>query len=298
LLGSVAEGVTKPAGLRLTIAARRGARIIAGAPLGALIAATTLVVMGGCTSLATPQVGGSASPANGGVAAAATPQVRNGAQLYVGFACVRCHAPDGAGGVPNRLNTSGDDDVPPLNNVYRDPAERFTTAPQVTDVVLAGSVISTKPGVVNMPSWKGVINAAQAGAIAAYFLAGFPHTGVQVDYDPLLAPDIYAEYACILCHGQVGQGASPSPALNPLSPDKTVPRLRNPADTATIRELAGVIMNGAVPPPARKGELLMPAWGQIMSIREVATILPYIQDGKGAKTQPAPPPFTPPPLAD
>jgi mono/diheme cytochrome c family protein len=234
---------------------------------------------------------------SGGGTAAVSRQVKDGAELYVDFACVRCHAPDGVGGVPNRLNTGGDDDIPPLNNVYRDPAERFTRASQITAVVMAGSIIGKTPGVINMPSWTGVVNDAQASAIAAYILANFPHTGVQVDYDPLLAPDIYAEYACIQCHGQVGLNASPTPAPNPLSPDKTVPRLRNPHDTLAAKQARGIIMNGALPLPGRKGELFMPAWGQIMSTQEVAKILPYIQDGPKAAALPALPPATPAPLA-
>jgi mono/diheme cytochrome c family protein len=251
------------------------------AALAGLVAA--LVTAAGCGS--------------GGSALQVSRQVKDGAKLYVNFACVRCHAPDGVGGVPNRLNTGGDDDIPPLNNVYRDPAERFTRASQITTVVMAGSIIGKTPGVINMPSWTGVVNDAQASAIAAHILAGFPHTGVQVDYDPLLAPDIYAEYACIQCHGQVGPNASPSPAPNPLSPDKTVPLLRNPHDALAAKESRGIIMNGALPPPGKKGELFMPAWGQIMSSQEVAKILPYIQDGPKAGALPTPPSATPAPLA-
>jgi mono/diheme cytochrome c family protein len=223
--------------------------------------------------------------------------VRAGAELYVGFACVRCHAPDGTGGIPNRLNVTGDDDIPPLNNVYRDPNERFTAPEEIIKVMQEGSILSRDPGVINMPSWNGVVNEAQARAIAAYILAGFPHLGVQVDYDPLQASDIYVEYACIECHGQVGPSASPAPAPNPLSSDHSVPVLRNPSDTPPPQEFLKTIEDGSIPSPGQKGELFMPAWGQIMSTREVDTILPYIQDGPQAAKQPAPPPATPLPLS-
>jgi mono/diheme cytochrome c family protein len=276
-------------------------RTIVALALPAVVVAA-LVAAAGCASLATPEAPGSGSPnpgASAGGTGAVSQQVKDGAQLYVDFACVRCHAPDGVGGVPNRLNVGGDDTIPPLNNAYRPASETFTNAAQITTVMNEGSILSKKkPGVINMPSWKGVANDAQAAAIAAYILAGFPRVaGVEYDADPAKASDVYAAFACIGCHGQVGPNASPSPASNPLSPDKAVPLLRNPDDTATLKEFMGFIMDGSVPPPGKKGELLMPAWGQIMSTQQVATILPYIQDGPKAKTLPAPPAFTPPPLS-
>ena len=97
----------------------------------ALVAA--FVVAAGCASLATPEAPSSGSPAP---AARARPQVsqqvKDGAALYVAFACVRCHAPNGVGGVPNRLNVGGDDTIPALNNAYRDPSEQFHNAAQIT----------------------------------------------------------------------------------------------------------------------------------------------------------------------
>ncbi len=271
-------------------------RITLALALPAVLAA--LVVGAGCASLATPEAPSTGSPSPGATSAVAvSQQVKDGAALYVAFACVRCHAPDGVGGVPNRLNVGGDDDIPPLNNAYRDPSEQFRNAAQITTVMNEGSIISKKPGIINMPSWKGVVNDAQTSAIAAYILAGFPRTGVQVDFDPPTAPDIYVGYACISCHGQVGANATPPPAPNPLSPDKIVPLLRNPADNITLAEFMTTLTNGSIPPPGKKGELLMPAWGQIMSTQEVAKILPYIQDGPKGKALPAPPAYTAPPLS-
>jgi mono/diheme cytochrome c family protein len=265
----------------------------------ALVAA--VVGVAGCASLATPEAPGSGSPppggGGGGGTANVSQQVKDGAQLYVDFACVRCHAPDGVGGIPNRDNKGGDDTIPPLNNAYRDPSEKFTNPAQITTVLQEGGVISKKPGVINMPSWKGVINDAQMNAIAAYILAGFPHTGVELDQNVAKASDIYTAYACIWCHGQVGPNATPPPARNPASADKEVPWLRNPDDTATLAEFRGFIMNGSVTAPGAKGELLMPAWGQILSTQQVNTVLPYIQDGPKAKTLPPPPPAPTLPLA-
>jgi mono/diheme cytochrome c family protein len=253
--------------------------------------AAALSVAAGCSSLATPQAPSSASPSAGGtsgVTANVSQQVKDGAQLYVAFACVRCHAPDGVGGIPNRLNVGGDDDIPPLNNAYRDPSEQFRTPVQITQVLFEGSILSKKAGVINMPSWKGVVNTAQANAIAAYILAGFPHTNVQVDFDPPAASDIYTGYACIWCHGQVGANATPSPAPNPKTADKAVPLLRNPGDNVPLAEMRTTILDGSIPAPGTKGVILMPSWGQIMSVQELAKVLPYIQDGPKGSSQPAP----------
>jgi mono/diheme cytochrome c family protein len=254
-------------------------RVLFGAMLAALLPG--LVVASGCASLATPEAPGSGSPGAAGSAAPVSQQVRDGAQLYVDFACTRCHAPDGVGGIPNRLNVGGDSTVPPLSNAYRSTSEQFRTPVQITQVMTDGSILSKRPGVINMPSWKGVIGSAQADAIAAY------------DPDPVKAPDIYSAYACIDCHGQVGQDGAP----NPLTADKSVPGLRNPDDNVPLSELRSVIMEGSIPAPGTKGVIFMPAWGQILSLDQTNTILPYIADGPKATTLPAPPTATPLPLA-
>ena len=267
-------------------------RVLLGVTLAAAMAG--LVAVAGCGSLATPEAPGSGSPsAPGGVTANVSQQVKDGAELYVGLACVRCHAPNGVGGIPNRLNVGGDSTIPPLNNAYRDETEQFTTAVQITQVLDEGGIVSKKPGVINMPSWKGVVTAEQADAIAAFILAGLPTTGATYDPDPAEAPDIYSAYACIDCHGQVGQEGAP----NPLTADGSVPGLRNPDDAVPASELRAVLMEGSIPAPGKPGVIFMPAWGQILSVDQMNTILPYIVDGPKAKLLPPPPAATPLPLA-
>jgi len=271
-------------------------RVLLGFGLAA--AAAALLVAAGCASLAAPEAPGSGSPApSGGGTVKASQQVTDGAQLYVSLACVRCHAPDGVGGIPNQLNVGGDSTIPPLNNVYRAQDEQFTNPQQITQVLDEGGIVSKKPGIINMPSWKGVINTAQADALAAYILAGFPHVGVTYDPDPAKASDIYTAYACIECHGQVGPNATPPPAPNPKTADKEVPGLRNPDDNVPLSELRSVLMDGSIPDPGTKGVIFMPAWGQILSVDQVNAILPYIVDGKAATKLPPPPAATPLPLA-
>ena len=270
--------------------------------LAAPVVVAALVVAAGCASLATPEAPSSGSPApgaTGGAAVAVSQQVKDGAALYVAFACVRCHSPNGVGGVPNRLNVGGDDTIPALNNAFRDPSEQFHNAAAITQVMMQGSIISKKPGVINMPSWTGVVNEAQANAIAAYILAGFPQvSGIAYDANPASAADIYTAYACITCHGQVGgASATPASAPNPDSPDKVVPLLRNPADNVTPADMLATIMQGSIPPPGKVGEILMPAWGQILSTQQVAKVLAYIPDGPRGKSLPAPAAASPLPLA-
>jgi mono/diheme cytochrome c family protein len=262
-------------------------RTVLGLAFGLLFA----VAVAGCASLATPEAPATGSPGAGSTAApVVSQQVKDGATLYVQFSCIRCHAADGVGGIPNRLNVGGDDTIPPLNNAYRDSSEQFVNPVAITQVLMDGGIVSKKPGVINMPSWKGVMTPAQADAIAAYILAGFPHVGPAVDYDVAKPSDIYTAYACILCHGQVGQEGAP----NPASADKSVPGLRNPDDNVSLSELLGFVLNGSVTAPGKKGEILMPAWGQILSTQQIKAIMPYIQDGPKAKGLPAPPAATPP----
>ena len=265
----------------------------------ALVIALALAAVG-CGSLATPEApstsvaspGSSASPA-----ANVSQQVKDGAQLYVSLACVRCHAPNGVGGVPNRLNVGGDSTIPALNNTYRAADEQFRAAPQITQILSEGSILSKKPGVINMPSWNGVINDAQTNALAAYILAGLPSVGAEYNADPAKPADIYSAYACIDCHGQVGGTSSPSPAPNPKTADKVVPALRNPDDDVPVSELRTVLMEGSIPDPGTKGVIFMPAWGQILSTDQMGAILPYIVDGPAAKKLPAPAPASPLPLS-
>jgi len=255
-------------------------------------------VAAGCASLATPEAPGSGSPTpTAGATVSASQQVKDGAQLYVSLACIRCHAPDGVGGIPNRLNVGGDSTIPPLNNTYRAEDEQFTNPQQITQVLDEGGIVSKKPGIINMPSWKGIVNTAQADALAAYILAGFPHVGVTYDPDPAKAPEIYEAYACIDCHGQVGLNATPPPAPNPKTADKEVPALRNPDDPVPQSEMRTFLMDGSIPDPGAKGVILMPAWGQILSLDQLSTILPYIADGKASKKLPPPPAASPLPLA-
>ena len=64
-----------------------------------------------------------------------------------------------------------------------------------------------------------------------------------------------------------------------------------------MSELRSVLMEGSIPDPGTKGVIFMPAWGQILSVDQMNTILPYIADGPLPTPLPAPLPATPLPLA-
>ncbi len=112
--------------------------------LPALLAGAALAGAG-CGSLATPEAPSTGSPASAGAVASVSQQVKDGGQLYVDLACVRCHAPNGSGGVPNRLNVGGDSTIPPLNNQFRDESEQFRAAPAITQILRRAASSARSP---------------------------------------------------------------------------------------------------------------------------------------------------------
>ena len=61
--------------------------------------------------------------------------------------------------------------------------------------------------------------------------------------------------------------------------------------------MSATLTDGSIPPPGKTSEILMPAWGQLLSTQQLAKILPYIQDGPKGKALPVPPAATTLPLA-
>ena len=119
---------------------------------------------------------------------------------------------------------------------------------------MEGSIVSKKPGVINMPSWKGVINDAQADAIAAYILAGFPHTGATYDPDPAKAErHLHRLRLHRLPRPGRAQRSRRRRRPTPKTADKAVPALRNPDDDVPLSELRSVIMDGLDPGPRHEG---------------------------------------------
>ena len=139
-----------------------------------------------------------------------------------------------------------------------------------------------------MPSWKGVMSDAQASAIAAYVLAGFPHVGPEIDFNVAKASDIYSAYACIVCHGQVGAKASPAPAPTRRCQRRCL-QLRNPGDTASVAEMLGLHHERVGHCARQEGRAAHAGLGPDPLTQQVKALLPYIQDGPKARQLPPPP---------
>ena len=79
------------------------------------------------------------------------------------------------------------------------------------------------------------------------------------------------------------------------APTRSCPLLRNPADDVSVADdVRARIMDGSITAPGKKGELLMPAWGQILSTRAgEGDPAVHPVDGPKARRLPPPPPPTP-----
>ena len=163
---------------------------------------------------------------------------------------------------------------------------QFHNAAQITTVLNEGSIISKKPGVINMPSWKGVINDAQASAIAAYILAGFPQVaGVAYDADPASASDIYSAYRLHRLPRPGRRQRHAAAGAQPAEPRQGGAGAAQPGRRRHAgRHSLTTIMEGSIPPPGKAGELFMPAWGQILTPagRQDPAIHPGRPQGQGA----------------
>jgi cbb3-type cytochrome c oxidase subunit III len=209
---------------------------------------------------------GSSQPSTLVRAAAVDPQVSAGAHAFVQFACAQCHGPRGSGGVSS--------DVPALQDV----AQTLTVA-QLTSTIEHGAGVSTDATRPFMPVWHGVISKPQIAALVAYMKAGFPAVQYadpeqipQTQGDEVAGGALYEKYGCVNCHGPNALGGVP----NPQSPDTVIPPLTGKDfheefdDTA----IADIIRSGSV--LGRAPIVSMPHWGSILSDRQIAQLVAYI----------------------
>jgi mono/diheme cytochrome c family protein len=189
-----------------------------------------------------------------------------GAHAFVQFACAQCHGDRGVGGVSP--------DVPALQSL----APNLTVA-QLTSIIEHGAGVSKDPQRPFMPIWHGIIAKPQISELVAYLKAGFP----QVQYaDPVPVPAdqgdaaagqaLYQRYGCINCHGPNGLGGVP----NPQSPDTTIPPLvgKEFHSEFSAKDIADVIRSGSV--LGRAPIVSMPHWGTILTDRQIAQLIAYI----------------------
>jgi mono/diheme cytochrome c family protein len=199
-------------------------------------------------------------------AATVVPTVAAGAHLYVQFGCVKCHGPQGGGGVSPY--------VPALTGAGTLTA---ATLRSIIDHGLGESKDPTRP---YMPVWGAVISDRQVSDLVSYIRAGLPTVPTA---SPLPVPQnqgaavagatLYVNDGCINCHGPNGLGGVP----NPESPDKTIPPLSGPdfrSEFNTTAKILAVIENGSV--IGRAPIVSMPHWGGIIPPAELQALVAYL----------------------
>jgi cbb3-type cytochrome c oxidase subunit III len=207
-------------------------------------------------------------PSTTAAPAKVSPQVAAGAHVFVQFACVQCHGPQGAGGV--------DPAVPALKTV----GQSLTVA-QLTHIINHGLGESANPKQPYMPVWGEVLSKTQVSYLVSYIRAGLP---AVADTQPVPVPAgqgaavagsaLYVRYGCINCHGPNGLGGVP----NPQSPDTVIPPLSGQGfrhDFPTDKAIADVIRSGSV--IGKAPIVSMPHWGGILSDQQIAELIAYLK---------------------
>ena len=253
--------------------ARREVRILPamlGAGIALAIAVGVVAYAAGhygerTTTITTQAVGPSST---GATPARVSPQVAAGAHIFVQFACVQCHGPQGSGGI--------DPAVPALKTVGNS-----LTVAQLTHIINHGLGESANPKQPYMPVWGEVISKTQVANLVAYIRAGLPPVAdtqpasVPVGQGaPVAGAALYIRYGCVNCHGPNGLGGVP----NPSSPDKTIPPLSGQGfrhDFPTDKAIAAVIRSGSV--IGRAPIVSMPHWGGILSDQQIAELIAYLK---------------------
>jgi mono/diheme cytochrome c family protein len=242
-------------GHRLTLALAAAALVLVGGLIG--IAAKTTNNTTATVTSTTPTV--SNAPID--------PSVAAGAHDYVQFACAQCHGLQGRGGVSQA--------VPALTGVAQQ-----LTAPELRSIINHGLGESSNPTQPYMPVWGAVMSSTQVNDLVAYLRAGLPPVPTA---EPAPIPQnqgaaveggtLYVRYGCVNCHGINGLGGVP----NPQSPDKTIPPLSGPdfrKEFNTDQKIIAVIRSGSV--IGKAPIVSMPHWGTILSDKQIAQLVAYI----------------------
>jgi cbb3-type cytochrome c oxidase subunit III len=191
-----------------------------------------------------------------------------GAHDFVNFACAQCHGLDGRGGVSPY--------VPSLSTVGKS-----LTAAQLEHIINHGLGESKNPAHPYMPVWGEVISRQQVTDLVSYIRAGLPEVPTATPIDvpngqgaAVKGQALYTLYGCVNCHGPNGLGGVP----NPLSPDKTIPRLSGAdfhREFNTDAKIIAVIESGSV--IGRAPIVSMPHWGGIIPPDELHALAAYIK---------------------
>ncbi len=203
---------------------------------------------------------------------------KEGAKLYVSYACVSCHGIGGKGGIANPNNAGGDATIPALTG--DDFKKDFGKDEDVAKVIKSGSILN-KGKATSMPSWNGVLNDQQITQLTAYIRAGLPDAGVALPAVKT-GEDVYNAYACVKCHGPIGKGGVANVAATDPE-DKDIPALGSAdfhKEFNTTDKIRAHIVGGMVIENGKPSVVYMPKWGDVMKPDEVNLIVNWLNTYK------------------
>ena len=203
---------------------------------------------------------------------------KEGAKLYVSYACVSCHGIGGKGGIANPNNAGGDATIPAL--VGGDFKKDFGKDEDVARIIKSGSILN-KGKATSMPSWNGILNDRQITELIAYIRAGLPDAGVALPAVKT-GEDVYNAYACVKCHGPIGKGGVANVAATDPE-DKDIPALGSAdfhKEFNTADKIREHLVGGMVVENGKPGVVYMPKWGDVMKPDEVNLIVNWLYNYK------------------
>jgi mono/diheme cytochrome c family protein len=135
-------------------------------------------------------------------------------------------------------------------------------------VALVGGVVFVALVVVGILSWA--VGHATANGTTVTVAGAASTTSGNANVDPHVAAGAhdFVQFACAQCHGELGRGD--------VSPD--VPALTDVGKTLTAEQLRSIIDHG-LGESANPAKPFMPVWGEVISQRQVADLVAYIQAG-------------------
>ncbi|MBI2952731.1 MAG: c-type cytochrome [Chloroflexi bacterium] len=206
-----------------------------------------------------------------------SPEVKNGAWLYVDFGCVRCHGLGGRG--RDLLPASGPSLVSAEFKKTFPKGAEFDGA--LLQMIKNGAIIE-KDGVASMPAWNSILSDEEIGDIVAYIRAGLPNLNVPVS-GTRTGQEIYTSFACTKCHGPLGTGGIRNQAASSPS-HQIIPKIGGPGFKQKFgsREMVrSVVLHGRLVDQGRPGVVYMPAWGKIGTAAEIDILVEYIWNSSG-----------------
>lgn len=204
--------------------------------------------------------------------------VKAGAKLYVQYACIRCHGPNGTGKIPNPVLGGN---IPPLNHApFSGSGGKTSIVSILTNGIILTNGAST--GVINMPAWNGILTTTQLNQLADYIEVGTPNQKVAI-LPATTGKQIYTAYACVKCHGDYGKGGVKNVGAPKGFGDNFVPTLSAAKYAKDPTGYHDAIMKGSIIhdgfPQGANHTLLMPAWGHILSNAQFTALLNYLKTG-------------------